>query len=260
MLNSAFSRVVQHPLTSPQPIHGKSSPMLPSSASSGGNRSPERGPLERDLSVKQWSISTYLPSHTELITYCESWECSSSIMLNPAGNLAVTCLNFITSHTVHHPFLNSSSLDLCDSSLLVFQQPFRLLLLTLLSSLLSFTDHLAVCTPQYLFLVLCSPVSLCNLFLGGGSPSHWGPGYCRCVDNSSISWVWTEYQPVAHQPIEYTPNLSSPTYLNRTLSPWNLGDHCLASGMNATIQSGAHARTLFTCFYLPAHLPCQAFI
>ena len=166
MLNSAFSRVVQHPLTSPQPVHGKSSPMPPRSVSSGGNRSPERGPLEGDLSVKQWSISTCLPSHTELITYCESWECSSSIMLNLVDTLAVTCLNFITSHTVHHPFLNSSSLDLCDSSLLVFQQPLRLLLLTLLSSLLSFTDHLAVCTSQYLFLVLCSPVSLCNLFLG----------------------------------------------------------------------------------------------
>lgn len=218
MLNSAFSRVVQHPLTSPQPVHGKSSPMTPRSPSSGGNRSPERGPLEGDLSVKQWSISTYLPSHTELITYCESWECSSSIMLNPVDTLAVTCLNFITSHTVHHPFLNSSLLDLCDSSLLVFQQPLRLLLLTLLSSLLSFTDHLAVCTSKYLCLVLCSAVSLCNLFLG--VLLHTGAlGITDVLITPASLESGLSYQPVAHQPTGYTPNFSSPTYLNRTLSP-----------------------------------------
>lgn len=126
---------------------------------------PRERSTQGDLSVKQWSVSTYLPSHTELITYCESWECSSSIMLNPVDNLAAFLLEFYYISYCSHPFFELFPRLICvDSSLPCFPIAFQAAPSDLLSSLLSFTDHLAVCTPLILVLVLCSPVSLCNLF------------------------------------------------------------------------------------------------
>lgn len=185
MLNSAFSSIAQHPLTFSQPIHAESSPMPPRSTSSGGNRSPERGPLEGNRSVKQWSISTYLPSHIELI---HLWISGMFILHNveSSGYFSRYLLEFY-----HVSYCSSSLLELFLAWFVWFQSScFSTTSQAApshpLSSLLSFTDHLALCTPQYLFLVLCSLVSLCNLFWGG-SPSHWGPGYHRCVDNFWIS-------------------------------------------------------------------------
>lgn len=165
MLNSAFSSIAQHPLTFSQPIHAESSPMPPRSTSSGGNRSPERGSLEGNCSVKQWSISTYLPSHTELI---HLWISGMFILHNVESS---GCFSHYLLEFYHISYYSSSLLELFLAWFVWFQSscfsttsqaapshPLR--------SLLSFTDHLAVCTPQYLFLVLCSLVSLCNLFWG----------------------------------------------------------------------------------------------